>query len=150
MKKYRYLCKHGVTQRQCVPCKGAGVCEHSRVRCQCRLCGGGSICKHDRIRSKCADCYPKGIYDLYIRGAKKRSHQFTLTFEDYLKLSSRACEYCGDRSVRNGIDRKDNSVGYTSENSVPCCSKCNLMKRNYSVREFLRHIRKIYKQRKIK
>lgn len=111
----------------------------------CKDCGGRFICIHKRFHYKCADCYPKGIYDLYIRGAKKRSYQFTLTFDEYLNLTSKPCKYCGERSARNGIDRKDNSEGYTSENSASCCSKCNLMKRNYSVREFLQHVRHIFK-----
>jgi hypothetical protein len=45
--------------------------------------------------------------------------------------------------VYNGIDRKNNSLGYVSNNCVPCCSECNLMKRKMSVNQFLEHMRKI-------
>jgi hypothetical protein len=145
-----YFCEHGVSKRQCVPCKGAAVCKHSRLKYNCRECHGGAICRHDKFRSKCADCTPKGVYVSYRNGAKKRGIKFPLTLKDYLKISDSPCFYCGDQKVRNGVDRKNNSVGYTSENSAPCCSKCNLMKRDYSIREFLIHIRKINKYRRLK
>jgi hypothetical protein len=29
-----------------------------------------------------------------------------------------------------GLDRKDNSGGYTPENTVPCCKDCNSLKSN--------------------
>ena len=44
----------------------------------------------------------------------------------------------------NGIDRLDSSKGYTINNCVPCCSKCNLMKSNFKKEDFLQHISKIY------
>ena len=43
----------------------------------------------------------------------------------------------------NGIDRLNSIIGYTIENCVPCCEKCNLMKSNYSENEFLDHIERI-------
>ena len=47
-----------------------------------------------------------------------------------------------------GIDRVDNSLGYTLENSVSCCSKCNYMKKTLNVENFLLHIAKIYNYNK--
>lgn len=43
----------------------------------------------------------------------------------------------------NGVDRKDSSLGYTEENSVPCCIICNVMKLNHTTEFFLAHARKI-------
>ena len=37
-----------------------------------------------------------------------------------------------DVYVCNGIDRRDNSKGYTVENCVPCCFEVNAMKRDFS------------------
>jgi hypothetical protein len=139
------FCKHGVNKRQCVPCEGAAVCEHGKLKYNCRECHGGNICYHNKLRSKCADCTPKGVYVSYKNGAKKRGVHFPLTLEEYLTISILPCYYCGSSKVRNGIDRKDNSIGYMVENSVSCCSKCNLMKRDYSVRAFLGHVKQIYK-----
>jgi hypothetical protein len=44
----------------------------------------------------------------------------------------------------NGIDRIDSSRGYTPENTVPCCSTCNLMKSDSTHEAFLAHIEAIY------
>jgi hypothetical protein len=38
--------------------------------------------------------------------------------------------------TRNGIDRKDNSKGYTIDNVVSCCFICNKGKWTQSVGEF--------------
>jgi hypothetical protein len=36
-----------------------------------------------------------------------------------------------------GIDRRQNAVGYHLLNCVPCCTSCNLMKRNTSEQAFI-------------
>jgi len=69
----------------------------------------------------------------YIKGALKREYEFTLTFEEFSELIDKECFYCHyykDKEV-NGIDRVDNSKGYTKENSVPCCELCNRIKLVY-------------------
>jgi hypothetical protein len=43
-----------------------------------------------------------------------------------------------------GIDRTNNKLGYTKENCVSCCEKCNIMKKKYSSTEFLEGIKRIY------
>lgn len=50
----------------------------------------------------------------------------------------------------NGIDRIDSSEGYTLTNVIPCCTKCNRMKLNYTTRDFIDHISKIYHFMKVK
>lgn len=85
--------------------------------------------------------------------AKQRNHEFTLTKEEWLNLVKQNCFYCksppsntcrartgiGD-FVYNGLDRQDNSKGYSIENAVPCCYKCNSMKSDFSLEEFIKHI----------
>jgi hypothetical protein len=141
--------KTGYNQKRCKKCaiaikKARFPCEHGIERPSCKQCGGSAICEHNRLRSKCPDCFPSGIYNAYRSGSKRRNIQFVITFDDYLKISSLPCTYCGLSFGRNGIDRRDNLMGYTFENSVPCCSKCNFMKHSYAVEEFLNHIRCIY------
>ena len=43
----------------------------------------------------------------------------------------------------NGIDRIDSTLGYTSANTVPCCSLCNSMKSTLSPDNFIAHIKQI-------
>lgn len=38
--------------------------------------------------------------------------------------------------IYNGIDRQDNSIGYKTENCVPCCKFCNLAKSKFTIKEF--------------
>ena len=57
---------------------------------------------------------------------KKRGHQGTMSREDYNILTDNKCYYCG-RNEDIGLDRKDNSVGHTIINCVPCCHKCNYL-----------------------
>ena len=44
----------------------------------------------------------------------------------------------------NGIDRKDNFLGYTLSNVVTCCKKCNFLKRDMSYIDFINYIKQIY------
>ena len=73
----------------------------------------------------------------------------------------KSCYYCGklnssfkrDRSSKfilyyNGLDRIDSSKGYTNENTVPACKKCNIAKNDRSVNDFINHIELIYKRMK--
>ncbi|GAG94020.1 unnamed protein product, partial [marine sediment metagenome] len=42
-----------------------------------------------------------------------------------------------------GIDRKNNNIGYTIKNSVPCCWPCNKFKRAIDSKYFLYMCKKI-------
>ena len=81
-------------------------------------------------------------FKLYIHSAKKRNHTFELSFEDFKEVFHGKCDYCGKEDSR-GVDRVKNLIGYTKENSVPCCAMCNKMKWRYSKEEFLNQIKKI-------
>lgn len=43
----------------------------------------------------------------------------------------------------NGIDRVDNTKGYTRDNVVPCCTQCNRAKRDHSTEYFLAWARRL-------
>jgi hypothetical protein len=49
--------------------------------------------------------------------------------------------------IVNGIDRKDNSRGYSIENCVACCKQCNMMKMDYTETQFLNKIKQIYEHK---
>lgn len=78
----------------------------------------------------------------YISRAKSRQIEFSLTFNQFKEVTQKPCHYCYVVAVHrsksrtgvyhyNGIDRKNNLMGYTAENSLPCCSICNSVKGRY-------------------
>lgn len=100
------------------------------------------------------------MINTYKRGAKERNLEFSLTRQEFRALTSSNCWYCGSPPaslwkqkrtngpyLNNGIDRKDNNIGYTTENSVPCCTDCNFMKSSRSYEDFLKKIKEIYECR---
>lgn len=97
----------------------------------------------------------------YLRHALRRELSWELTEERFRVLTNGNCHYCGAEPSRtnyrmtkgrrtpsivkyNGIDRKDNGLGYTAENSVSCCALCNYAKRDLTEAEFLAHVKTIY------
>ncbi len=95
------------------------------------------------------------IFMDYRKWAKKKNNCFQLTKDQVKVLIQSDCHYCGGEPSNNiglhreirftyqGIDRKDNSEGYTPDNVVPCCFLCNEMKKATNYDEFLSHINKI-------
>lgn len=91
---------------------------------------------------------PKYRFGIYKRNASVRGHEWCLSFEEFLSFWKGTCFYCGDPIETIGLDRLDNSLGYTKENVVPCCSKCNIAKHKMDLKEFVEHVRKIAKHLK--
>ena len=61
-----------------------------------------------------------------------------------MEMWQKPCYYCGSIIETVGVDRVDNNKGYTLDNVVPCCSKCNYMKNSNTEKEFLEHVEKIH------
>ena len=93
----------------------------------------------------------------YKRHAKDRELEWSLTEEQVVELTKQDCYYCGVKPnnisksaiyngsyTYNGLDRVDNNKGYTIDNVVPCCKKCNTIKGNLTLQEFKELINKIY------
>ncbi|WP_037547415.1 hypothetical protein [Spirochaeta lutea] len=74
-------------------------------------------------------------YSEYKRKAKANDREFELTKEQFDRLSTGNCYYCNVEGP-NGIDRIDNSKGYSIENCVSCCKHCNYVKGNLSIKLF--------------
>jgi len=94
-------------------------------------------------------------YLRYVSNCKTKERKFLLSKEEFFKITSQECYYCGGFNVSEniliekinldycGIDRIDNSIGYIIENCVPCCNICNRMKLDLSYNGFTQHIKKI-------
>ena len=92
----------------------------------------------------------------YKHGARKRHLDWSLSFEDFIILTTSRCYFCGCEPHRikskpsynghfiyNGIDRLNNDRGYDTNNCVTCCWICNNAKGTLSLDEFLQWIKAI-------
>lgn len=96
------------------------------------------------------------FFSVYRYGAKRRKIEFELTKEKFRELTQMHCFYCGDTTEKkyishkaehkktnghytyiSGIDRLDNTKGYTIENCVPCCFRCNRGKTTQTIQELI-------------
>lgn len=90
------------------------------------------------------------LMSIYRLGANRRGFEFSLTVEEFTKLTSGNCHYCGDAPskshkgvtcstvyIYNGIDRVESGVGYVAPNCVSCCTMCNRMKLTHSKSDFI-------------
>lgn len=80
-------------------------------------------------------------------GAQTRNIEIRLTDQQAIDLFLKPCFYCGQTTTEklNGIDRKDNERFYDQSNSVPCCSPCNMLKRDFKFEDFMSRLRTIVK-----
>jgi len=90
---------------------------------------------------------PQGVFRAILNSAKKRNLECNMTkeeFIDWYKNQERKCHYCkrseeetckeivnGRKYGRLSIDRKDNTRGYSLNNIVLACFRCNGIKSNY-------------------
>lgn len=88
------------------------------------------------------------LYNRYEYSAKIRALNFELNIEDFAQMIEQNCFYCEatpslviktklTKLLYNGIDRKNNKMGYTKDNCVPCCRICNQMKMDLDFNDFV-------------
>ena len=94
------------------------------------------------------------VMGTYKRAAALKGLPFELSRELFHTLITSECHYCGSEPnnchrphgkdiIYQGIDRLDNSKGYTTDNVVPCCIVCNKMKKAMNVTDFVTHVHTI-------
>ena len=123
----------------------------------CVKCGYKRMGKTNTLKNHLS--LRRRVYRRYEQGAKDRNYSFELMFEEVDSLIKQSCQYCGESPTvadeidnrtgvpfkRNGIDRKNNNLGYSKENTVACCKTCNLAKLTMGYKEFIAWINKCYK-----
>jgi 5-methylcytosine-specific restriction endonuclease McrA len=139
--------------------KESDVGSYQLVKGKSKSCG----CLSNEIKGRRAKPYGEAsfnkVYTGYIHSAKRREYDFNLTEKQFMKLTQQNCYYCGKKPERislgklgikagifiwNGIDRVDNSEGYSIDNCVPCCFQCNKSKGEMSHEEFKIWIKQVY------
>lgn len=101
----------------------------------------------------------------YARGARIRGLSFDLTEDEFAIITQQYCAYCGaepatstngkgynGQYIYNGIDRIDNTKGYSIDNIRACCARCNYMKSSLPEEAFLgiaKHMARIARNMRI-
>lgn len=94
------------------------------------------------------------VLKTYKGSARRRGHAWELGDDDFDRLVSQNCHYCGiapsslsvyglSQFTYNGLDRVDNDLGYTRRNVVTCCAICNNAKKDLSYDEFMAWIARL-------
>ena len=134
---------------------------HARWLCRCD-CGNETVvtagnllkavgCGCGQVASRVAGRSPGEtprlrVLGQYQRNAQRRGLAWEVTDEDFDKLTSSDCHYCGyppsriyrggkyegGEFVYSGLDRLDNTAGYVAGNVVSCCTDCNRAKSDMS------------------
>ena len=108
----------------------------------CRKCNPGFAGKRHRVGGK----LKRPFESRYMSWTKDAKHPVEIAYEEYVELAKTnpECHYCGviinwnlhihskgDKNTQSSnLDRKDCGKGYTLENVVVCCPRCNWAKSN--------------------
>jgi hypothetical protein len=101
----------------------------------------------ENLYPECFANHKSSLYCQYRNRAIKKQLDFLLTPEDYNVIIKKECYMCGkktDQHHQNGIDRMDNTKGYTLENVNACCCECNFIKKDYLYEELINKMVLIY------
>lgn len=123
-----------------------------------------NFCVDRKTKSK-AHTTLLGKYNAYRHNAIRDKKVFNISFDQFCLLVQDDCHYCGmtptesniyksrrdvkkhtiedSKVLTNGIDRKDNKIGYEIENCLSCCTACNLAKGTYTYEDFIARCRRI-------
>lgn len=116
----------------------------------------------------------KNLYS-HIKTKNKKYVGNIIGFEEFVFLSKQECYYCGEKPSHiindfrhdrndlsihikvsdtvvyyNGLDRIDSNKGYSIDNVVPCCRKCNVSKLDRKQEDFYKWVNQIYNNLKNK
>jgi len=87
-----------------------------------------------------------GKYSALISSAKRRGIHVSLSKQEYeLLVTNQNCYYCNGALSEAGhsLDRVDSDRGYTIDNVVPCCARCNMILGDMSKTEAYTHMRQM-------
>ena len=86
---------------------------------------------------------PRSKFIVYGSNARKRSLSFRISFKQFMSFWQKSCHYCGGEIGTIGLDRINNSLGYSVKNIVPCCATCNRAKLKQTRDEYIAHCRRV-------
>jgi hypothetical protein len=157
------LSRGPVTWKCLCDCGKTIIRETERLTSGARSCG---CYRSDLLSSRRRILPYQAVFNKAKAGAAKRGLEFDISLEFYQSLAEKPCHYCdaslvwsehtgvrGGTDGRRGhnLDRKDNNMGYTEDNVVPCCPICNILKMDHigyeEMKFFIGPSRKAYRER---
>lgn len=151
--KYRCVCECGSEAFVL----GGNLRHNSTKSCGCLHSEMASVRQRKRLLKEFGLSSKNRVLVTYQNHAKERGLVFNITPESFYDLISKPCFFCGTSNTNtsksqhnngdfsyNGLDRLNNSVGYTIDNVVPCCKHCNKAKLQMNVDDFEDWIRTVY------
>lgn len=109
-------------------------------------------------KERALETLAKSLFKAYQNEARKKAKPWNLSIAHFSSLLKGKCHYCDSPALNvrkhtrlkgvilkyNGIDRLDNSKGYSLENCVSCCKRCNSAKNDMTQTEFTDWVVKVY------
>lgn len=138
---------HQFKGRRCNECARESYCLHHEARSKkSRIWQLANMERHrDNCRRWQGDNRARMRLYTYKSVAKRRGMSFNISDEFFFDLITGVCFYChAPGNPLNGIDRVNNSLGYTHGNVVSCCETCNKAKGVKSVEQFINWLRMAY------
>lgn len=126
-------------QKRCASCKEVKPAREFNHR----------ACVPSGLHPRCRTCQakyrwsPKSKYRVYRTEAANRDIPFDLSLDEFTAYWQKPCTYCGRAIDTIGIDRIDNTTGYTPDNIASCCSECNYSKRGSSLMQWVAHMKRV-------
>lgn len=130
---------------------------------KCKGCDNKIKAQASQIKThsgKCRRCTQLGkpyafIYNELLKSTRSDKYAVTLTYKElvYIIKNDSNCHYCdtkltfhkhskvygANNSRAYQLDRKNNMIGYTKDNVVPCCWTCNRLKSDaFTYDEFMK------------
>src|SRR5208337_1984318 len=143
--KWRCICDCGrekITHSSCLLNKATRSCGALECRRKMRQARNGNPARNHVLK-------------VYKDSAKKRGYSWDIDDVVFFQLVQLKCWYCGaDPSTTrkadgweytyNGLDRLDNTKGYSLSNIATCCKICNSAKNTMTVEAFKAWIEKVH------
>lgn len=133
---------------------------HGRISCGCALVDYRKNIVAPNKKPIGEAAFNKLFADYKTR-AKRIGVRFSLSKKQFKQLTKGNCFYCNTEPyqitqrkyyngpyIYNGIDRKNNNVGYEINNVVSCCGVCNKAKTDLPLDVFLNWLERIVDYRK--
>jgi hypothetical protein len=136
----------GVTWNVECDCGKVGIVSSNSLMCgdskSCGCLNIDTLIKRNTLPPK--EAALRKLFRNYCWQAKIREYSFEFAEIEFRKLINSNCYYCdkipstvgkaeGGNIVYNGLDRVDNSMGYSLDNCVPCCESCNKKKMGVTI-----------------